>query len=117
MGVSVPTSWFILGALHLIAWNFNFPTKTEKIIWHAASLVLAGSALVSLVMLGLYDIFHGSKWYKRPTTGIFKNTGYLCILLGVLSRVLLVALMLASLRALPCTAYQTVPWTAYIPHL
>ncbi|KAN0086214.1 hypothetical protein V8E55_007348 [Tylopilus felleus] len=39
------------------------------------------------------------------------------LLLGVILRALLMGLMLASLRALPPSAYKTVVWTAYIPHL
>ncbi|KAG6374701.1 hypothetical protein JVT61DRAFT_4070 [Boletus reticuloceps] len=104
-------TWMILGGLHLIAWDFHFPTETEKILWRVASLVLTGSPVFFFcagIAVSLKD-------------GCAKHTGIaiisLVIILGVVSRLLLVALMLASLRALPCSAYQTVSWTAHIPHL
>ena len=69
-------------------------------------------------MAGLANIFHGMGWCEWNTCNTVETRSWTCAgFLSVLSRMVLVGLMLAGLRALPCTAYQTVAWTAYIPHL
>ncbi|KAF8449414.1 hypothetical protein L210DRAFT_2663264 [Boletus edulis BED1] len=109
----------MLGGLHLIAWNFDFPTETEKILWRVASLALAGSPLAMLGLMGLGTVVNhlNPGWVKDRAKAVVDAIGISVWILGVVSRLLLVALMLASLRALPCSAHQTVSWTAYIPHL
>ncbi|KAG6374685.1 hypothetical protein JVT61DRAFT_4054 [Boletus reticuloceps] len=113
--VSSCGAWMALGALHLVAWNFDFLTEVEKILWRAASLVLTGCPLVFFGgWVVLYKLeLRRCYWADKARDGI----GLLLCALGLVSRVLLVALMLANLRSLPCSAYQTVSWTAYIPHL
>ncbi|KIJ10183.1 hypothetical protein PAXINDRAFT_102075 [Paxillus involutus ATCC 200175] len=32
--------WVVFGGLHLLAWDFQFPTQAEKIIWRVASFTL-----------------------------------------------------------------------------
>ncbi|KAF8449436.1 hypothetical protein L210DRAFT_3524826 [Boletus edulis BED1] len=112
-------TWTMLGGLHLIAWNFDFPTETEKILWRVASLALAGSPLAMLGMLGLGMVVenHLNGWVEKWVETVLTAIAISVCILSVVSRLLLVALMLASLRALPCSAHQTVSWTAYIPHL
>ncbi|KAN0084437.1 hypothetical protein V8E55_007941 [Tylopilus felleus] len=111
-------TWLLLGGLHLIAWNFHFPTEAEKILWRVASLVLVAGPPASFILLGLIAGLAWGLWMDSNMSDCF-GTSMLGIVfaLGVVSRTLLVALMLASLRSLPPTAYQTVSWTAYIPHL
>ncbi|KAN0084429.1 hypothetical protein V8E55_007933 [Tylopilus felleus] len=108
MGISCLATWTILGALHLIAWNFDFPTETEKILWRVASIVLTVTPFVFVPVFGaMEDCLKSTQDYLAP----------ILVILGIISRMLLVGLMLASLRSLPPSAYQTIPWTAYIPHL
>ena len=104
---SLSATWLLLGGLHLIAWNFHFPTETEKILWRVASLVSAGGPIVCLL-----SIFTPLPNEKISTAFFFTS-----VIVGVVSRALLMGLMLASLRTLPPSAYETVAWTAYIPHL
>ncbi|KAF8127434.1 hypothetical protein EV363DRAFT_1266966 [Boletus edulis] len=111
IAVALLSTWTILGGLHLIAWNFDFPTETEKMLWRIASLVLAGGPLAFVGTAIISSDWKGWAEDARDVIWVF-----LCIL-GVVSRMLLVALMLSSLRSLPCSAYQTVSWTAYVPHL
>ncbi|KAG9316866.1 hypothetical protein JVU11DRAFT_2942 [Chiua virens] len=89
-------TWVMLGALHLLAWNYGFQTTSEMILWRVASLVLTASPIFLLVSLSINE-----------KAGKF--CGIIVALLGVISRLLLVALMLASLRSLPPSAYQIIP--------
>ncbi|KIJ07202.1 hypothetical protein PAXINDRAFT_103058 [Paxillus involutus ATCC 200175] len=108
-GLVMVIGWILLGAVHMIAWDFQFPGQAEKIMWRVTALTLIGAAVV-------YSIrFNPS---VNPAN-VFRSTNItgIAALLGVVARVLLLALMLASLRDLPPSAHETVSWTAYIPHL
>ncbi|KIJ10182.1 hypothetical protein PAXINDRAFT_102074 [Paxillus involutus ATCC 200175] len=99
------TFWVIFGGLHLLAWDFQFPSQAEKIIWRVASFALIATPCC---------FFLSTKIYIAADPG---NPAYGLIGVGVVARLLLLVLMLASLRDLPATAYQTVSWTTYVPHL
>ena len=94
-------------------------TEAEKITWRLASLFLTGAPLAMLFFFSLF--FWLGYTVMTSMKDCFDNVGFACVVLascaGLFSRLVLVGLMLASLRALPCSAYQTIAWTAYIPHL
>ncbi|KIJ14008.1 hypothetical protein PAXINDRAFT_100363 [Paxillus involutus ATCC 200175] len=46
--------WMIFGALHMIAWDFQFPSHAEKIMWRLASLTLVGAPCVYFLAMVLY---------------------------------------------------------------
>lgn len=105
--ISVIFAWSVLGALHLAAWNYEFPTQKRALIWRGASLALAASGFVCFV--GWLSSVRDSA-IEGMVIGI---TGSVALV----SRIILVILMFLSLRALPCSAHQTIPWIQYIPHL
>lgn len=107
--------WSLFGALHAVAWDYGFLTESEKTLWRMSSLTLSGSiALYFLIALGATIIFGNPA--RAP--GWLRGLGVLLpTLIGVIARACLVAAMLASLRSLPPSAYETIPWTNYIPHL
>ncbi|KAK8135022.1 hypothetical protein PG984_007034 [Apiospora sp. TS-2023a] len=41
----------LFGALHAIAWNFEFPTFPEKMLWHMATIVSAASPVAGLLLI------------------------------------------------------------------
>lgn len=41
----------LFGAMHAIAWNFEFPTAIEKILWRTATAVAAGSPVIGLIVV------------------------------------------------------------------
>ncbi|KIJ06990.1 hypothetical protein PAXINDRAFT_121317, partial [Paxillus involutus ATCC 200175] len=48
--------WIIFGGLHLIAWDFQFPSQVEKIMWRAASLTLIGAPCIYLLGMALHRL-------------------------------------------------------------
>ncbi|KAG9316868.1 hypothetical protein JVU11DRAFT_2944 [Chiua virens] len=100
-------TWMMFGALHLMAWDYEFPSVTEKDLWRVASLALAASPIFFQLGAIIANV-------HKTLLGICFS---LVAIIGIASRLLLVAIMLASLRALPPSAYQIIPWTMYIPHL
>ena len=41
----------VFGAIHAIAWNFEFPTAAEKVCWRIATVVAAGSPMAGLITI------------------------------------------------------------------
>ncbi|KIJ14627.1 hypothetical protein PAXINDRAFT_115673 [Paxillus involutus ATCC 200175] len=95
--------WVVFGGLHLLAWDFQFPSQAEKIIWRVASFALIATPCC---------FFLADKMHL-----ISGNTDYALIGVGVVARFILLVLMFASLRDIPASAHQTVSWTSYVPHL
>lgn len=62
-------SSFVFGALHCIAWNFEFPTTVELICWRVASLasaILPGVALAISAILGHIAVSNFSPRHIEP---------------------------------------------------
>ena len=95
------------GAVHCIAWKFYFPTIMERTLWRVCAVAVGiGPALVLLIGLG------------DPRTSLFLFLGLPLLYLAFFAaRTGLLVLSLMALREIPTSAYQTVPWLSYIPHL
>ena len=106
----------IFGGIHLSAWNFGFTTDAEKKAWRVTSLILAGVPLAMIVFCLTLTL--GRRQESADETdgsgGKWVSWGIALILL---SRLILLGLMFASLRSMPCSAHQSVTWTLYVPHL
>ena len=46
----------LFGALHFIAWNFDFPTRIERIFWHTATITAVVSPFIALITIPLAQI-------------------------------------------------------------
>ncbi|KAI9461141.1 hypothetical protein HD554DRAFT_2041509 [Boletus coccyginus] len=104
-----------LGAVHCIAWNFNFPTHTEQVLWRMASLTMAimpGFALAVITYLYL-----ASDGTTIPHAAAVTRTSFAIAFLYVNCRLIVMVVMLLSLRSLPAGVYDEVCWTSLIPHL
>lgn len=113
----------VFGGIHLFGWNFFFPSYTEQIMWRVCSIIL--------VVAPPLFVLHPHPKDPRPTTG--SDSSFTChtymkywaqIILAksavpcyIVARLTLLAICFSSLRRLPFSAYQTVSWVTFIPHL
>jgi len=123
----------LFGGVHCLAWNFHFPTPTERLLWRICSLVISfsipGSWLLSnIIVIAMewtfpslwYDFIHGSEY--RETSGWFPSYPFHRLIHGtglglyVIARMYLVVEMFSSLRSQPDGVYKTVEWTNFWPH-
>ncbi|KAK7030834.1 hypothetical protein VNI00_013942 [Paramarasmius palmivorus] len=116
----------LFGAIHCCAWNFDFPTELEAMIWRVASLVVTCLPLFVGIFHTLLDDESPFQWelpFAPRVMVIYQNTNvFECILVVVAmsyvaARLALITIALSALRALSPEAYQTVQWTSYIPHI
>jgi hypothetical protein len=110
----------VFGAIHCIAWSFDFGSRTELLLWRLSSIAITVVPALFVLAFGIGLIAH---------KGFLKNIfvfvlGVLVIfvlpfsaLLYVAARLTTVILAFTNLASLPPGAYQTVHWTTLIPHL
>jgi len=115
----VPAIASAFGSIHCIGWSFTFPSSTERMLWHVASVSITSVPIIVTIGWPLLDIL------PRQVPSSFKNTigalvlvfGVLQLFLYVLSRFVLLVLPFLCLRSLPPAAYHVVHWTSFIPHV
>ena len=115
----------IFGGIHLIAWNFRFPTLEERWAWRAAAIVI--SVVPAYMFFGrTLAVYLIDSVLKVKREGIMRRillgvATLLCTLPGgvlyTLSRAALILVAVMELRNLPAGALVTVQWTTLIPHV
>jgi hypothetical protein len=102
--------WLGYAGIHLSAWDAEFASWGDCMLWRCASCMLVASLLI--LGGGNYSLYSG---FISEDPGCF-----LVVLGGVLSalaRAGLIVEAFISLRRLPVGAYLTPPWTEMIPHI
>ena len=98
------------GGVHLSAWNFEFPTAIESLLWKLSAIIIAISFPTWLTITAFLETL--TRWHK------FND--YLFVLSAVVSmvcRVYIVIEAYVSLRAVPIGVYWTPAWIQMIPHV
>ena len=94
----------IFGAVHCLAWNSTFPTPKERLAWRVCSV--ATTALPAVGIPAYISDWSGDRFLGFPLLVAY-----------VIARLTLIALALASLRAVPADVFQTTAWNNIIPHV
>jgi hypothetical protein len=109
----------LFGAIHCVAWSFDFKSHTEQLIWRISSSVVAGVPgimALSILLTALPVFTERENIFKLLVMSLI----FLCATVGVvayiIARLLLLALAFSSLRHLPPDALHVIPWTTIIPH-
>jgi ABC-type tungstate transport system substrate-binding protein len=98
-------------SLHIVAWNWEFPSLVEQTLRRVSSL--AATAACVLVGALLPFMGTGGKWWQKWTVNIIVQP--LWAMYMVARGVLLVQVVIC-MRRMPAGVYQDVNWTSYIPH-
>jgi hypothetical protein len=119
----------VFGAIHCIAWFFDFPSHTKLFLWRLSSVAI--TAVPTLLILSVVSGFLFDKYEDEGPVFVwfFLNAGallfyvipfFLMPLLGLLyvtARLTTIVLAVMDLTSLPPGAFQAVHWTTLIPHL
>ena len=108
----------IFGSIHCIAWNFDFSSRAEQLLWRISSGIITGYAAVaflttmlSLVLESLSESWSGVLGVLAAVTIGFGLPVY------IVARLILLFFALFTLRDLPPNAYLAVRWTTFLPHM
>lgn len=133
--VGIPS--LVHSTIHVLVWNDQFPTKAEQLLWRGASITLlaASSISVSLVSSLMRRGYKGRlslTWIwvnSAPRPDPEKATAWhqfrfrildvvvtIASAALILARLCIIAEAIISFRSLPKEVYQTIRWSAEIPH-
>jgi hypothetical protein len=112
----------IYGGVHLSAWNFEFPTTVEGLLWKISGFVIATLLFVftilSVSLAVASDVF---QWGENVDTVIDYIAeavlGRVVIYAIAVCRIYIVVEAFISLRAAPIGVYWTPAWIQMIPHV
>ncbi|TDL22576.1 hypothetical protein BD410DRAFT_788394 [Rickenella mellea] len=106
----------IFGAIHCIAWSFDFPSHQKMILWRTCAIVITCLPVTLLLFGKMVDVL--DDYYL----GIFELVllffaFYIFPIFYIFARVILLVEAFTLLKSLPPGAFQTVQWTSFIPHV
>lgn len=105
----------VFSAIHTVAWNWDFPTPVERLIWRIAS----SGAVLSCAVIGLSLLVSAHLTYKQRRSVLGGMLGTLLFLfLGVYiaARFIIIVQMFACFRSSPPGLYEDVDFSRYLPH-
>ncbi|CZT02216.1 uncharacterized protein RCO7_11055 [Rhynchosporium graminicola] len=128
---------FIYSGIHMVDWNFSFPSPEEKLLWRICSTIL----VVTTVLFWVVD--RSDTWHRHglwgfwlrqltsskgaivepPVRGEYRVSWIQMAVNGLLmvtytlARIYLMVEVFVGLRALPETAFVNVEWINFIPHV
>lgn len=109
-GVYAPA--IIFSALHVVAWNWDFPSSTVQVLWRTFSVAAIGAfpLLGFLVAFGCTDILdtHGET--------VLNLVNFSLAIIYLVSRLGLIVLVFYCFSSMPANVYETVNWISYFPH-
>ncbi|KAK1851265.1 hypothetical protein CCHR01_06105 [Colletotrichum chrysophilum] len=111
------------GGIHCLAWNFEFPSRTELILWRSACVV---AAILPTITLGVSTLLsHLSETrldreLSQLENGISKTSKVLSItsyMVYSVARLLIMVQLFTSLRSTPADVYEVTPWVNLLPKI
>ena len=108
----------LFGAIHLAAWNFRFPTQTDRILWlvaAVASTVIFPAYFVLDIAL-LWCTEHILSMAAKLSDSFTDYASMFTTDLYILARIILIVEMFRCLFYLPPDAYTTT-WASNFPHI
>ena len=128
-------TFMVYGGLHLLAWQYNSRSRSERYLWRISAVTTASTSLVLLTLsvairLGKYRFSprrgskHASHDYPRARSRFYRWTdaglhwlSYFLVVVDISSRAFLVIESFIALPNSPRSTYTIPSWTAYIPHI
>lgn len=111
----------IFGGIHVIAWNFAFPTTIELIGWRCASVYSTAFPLGFAILVGLTAVLDGYEYllhYRLYNTLVYVALFLVCLatFLYLVARLFILVEIFRTLFFLPAGSFVST-WASNIPHV
>ncbi|KAF5575510.1 hypothetical protein FPCIR_13132 [Fusarium pseudocircinatum] len=110
----------VFSAIHLAAWNWEFPSHLVRELWRWFALAALLTSLTAAVLTGIAKLFEPlmkpPKWLEIIIEVVIVWPGLAMFLFYTLARLVILGLTLYSLSSMPERAYGKVSWMAWIPY-
>lgn len=108
----------LFGTIHFIAWNFEFPTPVERILWRMSCCVLISIPLLSTAMY--FMTIHNARRDRETdtkTNALLRPFTTICTVMYLLARLYLMTEVFRSLAYAPPSTFHEINWPSAIPHV
>lgn len=102
------------GTIHVASWNFTLPSVYELWMWRASSLYCLACFPLCISSSDLFDFFFAKDIRKQALLDVSLQT---ILILYPVVRLYMIIEVFISLRALPPSAYDSVQWSSFVPHI
>ena len=108
----------LFGTIHFLAWNFEFPTPVERILWRLSCCVIISIPLLSTAMyfLTLHNARNDSETDNK-SNALLRPFMAMSVVSYVLARLYLVTEIFRSLAYAPPSTFEDINWPSAIPHV
>lgn len=108
----------IFGAVHCIAWSFEFSSSTQALLWRLSSVTITSVPFILIVSF-IVMLYQDEQDNMRANLLMFLSFSIMLLsgIMYVACRFITLVIALLSLSSLPQGALQAVYWTTLIPHI
>ena len=104
----------LLRTIYFASWNFILPSNVERWLWRASIVYSCFFVMVVLLLMTSWSIDPIS---QKKFSGLEKAFNRATITVTYSCRVFIIFEVFFSLRALPRSAYESVQWLNFLPHI
>lgn len=114
----------VFSAIHLAAWNWEFPSPAVKILWRIFALIALSASFTPVALHFAYKLANrvidtddsndDNKAHLVATS--LCCFSFLTYLVYIIARVVILVLTFYCLYDMPSSVYEKIAWTAWIPH-
>ena len=108
----------LFGAIHFVAWNFDFPSPVEQLLWRmSCSTLFIFPPLGTFVYCLVQHDARESSIKDTEVNRFLRPLMYLCVPMYFLARIYLLVEVFRALAYPPPSVFQQVSWPSLIPHV
>ena len=105
----------VFSAIHLAAWNWEFPSLIEHTLWRVFAAISTGIPLFSMALIVISEFVPAPNIYDEVENLVIVFLLF-AIIVYFISRLGLIVLIFCCFSSMPASVYETVEWTKYLPH-
>ncbi len=108
----------LFGAVHFASWDITLLSHVEQWLWRASVIYCCTSGMLVYVVLVFYYCCGILGW--NPNRRLSWSVTAIRDIVGcfyIIFRLYMIVEVFVSLRALPRSAYESVRWTSFLPHI
>ncbi|KAL9063210.1 MAG: hypothetical protein Q9161_009586 [Pseudevernia consocians] len=108
----------IFGAIHIASWNIKLLSNVEQWLWRASALYCCTAGLICVLGALFLETCEDQSWVGEATAEVVAVSATVVIVsIYIIVRLFMIVEVFLSLRALPASAYESVQWSSFVPHI